>query len=74
MRLHALVVLALLAAACGGPTTPTSTAPTATLQTASVAARPAFLTVRLTDVRTGEAFTLGGFPGKVVLGIAMAVW
>lgn len=33
-----------------------------------------FLTTTLTDVRTGAPFTIGGFPGKVVLVIAMAVW
>lgn len=48
--------------------------PTATTAPATQAARPAFLGIRLTDVRSGEQFTLGGFQGKVVLGIAMAVW
>lgn len=33
-----------------------------------------FLAITLTDVRTGEGFTLGGFPGKVTFFIAMAVW
>jgi hypothetical protein len=41
---------------------------------ATAAARPAFLTAPLTDVRTGERFALGGYPGKVTLVIAMAVW
>ena len=45
-----------------------STAPTTT------AKRAAFVTTQLTDIRTGEQFTLADFPGKVVLGIAMAVW
>lgn len=47
---------------------------TATGAARTGAPRPAFLTIPLTDVRTGERFTLGGFEGKVVIGIAMAVW
>jgi pyruvate/2-oxoglutarate dehydrogenase complex dihydrolipoamide acyltransferase (E2) component len=68
------------AAPAATATARSSPAPTAGAAAASAtaaapqAARPAFLSVRLTDVRTGEQFTLGGFPGKVVLGIAMAVW
>ncbi|OGT93029.1 MAG: hypothetical protein A2083_00890 [Gemmatimonadetes bacterium GWC2_71_9] len=38
------------------------------------ASDPGFLSIPLTDVRTGERFTLGGFPGKVTFFIAMAVW
>lgn len=70
------------------PTAPATSAPTvaatgpagtpspgaASAPATAQAARPAFLTTQLTDVRTGERFTLGGFQGKVVLGIAMAVW
>ncbi|MGH2377056.1 MAG: hypothetical protein ACRDGT_01115 [Candidatus Limnocylindria bacterium] len=37
-------------------------------------ADPSFLAIPLTDVRTGEQFTLGGFPGKVTFFLAMAVW
>ena len=55
-----------LAATPGGALA--STAPTTT------AKRAAFVTTQLTDARTGERFTLADFPGKVVLGIAMAVW
>jgi len=87
MRAVALVVVGAIGASCGGAATqapsppPASAAaqvapsPAATSAKATAAAaRPAFLSVRLTDVRAGEQFTLGGFPGKVVLGIAMAVW
>lgn len=49
-----------------------TTAPAATAAPAT--ARPAFLTTTLTDVRSGERFTLGGFGGKVTLVLAMAVW
>lgn len=41
---------------------------------ASAAAGPVFLTTTLTDVRAGAPFTIAGFPGRVVLVIAMAVW
>ena len=89
MRPLALVVLlSFVVSACGGTGTPRSTlrpataapaaatapgAPT-TAPGAPAAARPVFLTTSLTDVRTGAPFTIGGFPGKVVLVIAMAVW
>jgi hypothetical protein len=77
-----LVLVALIATACGRAGTPRPTArstarpPAAVATTASppTAARPLFLTASLTDVRTGAPFTIGGFPGKVVLVIAMAVW
>lgn len=87
--LIALVVLALVASSCGGsaapapaatapPTAAPSLAPTADPTTAAATAPapggPAFLTAPLTDVRSGETFSIGGFPGKVVLVIAMAVW
>lgn len=88
MRAVALVVVGVLIASCGGATQAPSPPPASAPAKASLApvagaiatpaatqaARPAFLSIRLTDVRTGEQFTLGGFPGKVVLGIAMAVW
>lgn len=71
MRALAVMVVGAIVASCGGAATP---APTATGRAAAPTSQPSFLSVRLTDVRTGEQFTLGGFPGKVVLGIAMAVW
>lgn len=60
-----------------GPS-PTGTTPAAS-STARVATSPSVslakhLTFELTDVRSGEKFTLGGFSGKVVLVQAMAVW
>ena len=79
------VLIALVAAACGGRGAPPSairsaprpsvaaSAPLAPVVTPD-ASRPVFLTTSLTDVRTGAPFTIGGFPGKVVIVIAMAVW
>jgi hypothetical protein len=60
-----------------GPS-PSGTPPAAS-STAPVGASPGaplakHLTFELTDVRSGEKFTLGGFSGKVVLVQAMAVW
>lgn len=46
----------------------------ATTATPAGTPRPLYLTASLTDVRTGERFTLGGFSGKVTLVLAMAVW
>jgi hypothetical protein len=90
MRPLALVVLlSFVVSACGGTATPSSTLTPATAPPtgaatapsaptgapgAPAAARPVFLTTTLTDVRSGAPFTIGGFPGKVVLVIAMAVW
>lgn len=53
---------------------PTSAAPASSPSPTGSAERPAFLSMELRDVRTGETFTLGGFPGQVVLVQAMAVW
>jgi thiol-disulfide isomerase/thioredoxin len=36
--------------------------------------RPEWQTIALTDVRSGETFSLGGFEDKVVIVEAMAVW
>lgn len=83
------VLLSFVVSACGGTATPGSTLRPATAPPAGAATapgapttspgapsadRPVFLTTTLTDVRTGAPFTIGGFPGKVVLVIAMAVW
>jgi hypothetical protein len=71
---------------CGGPSTlspasgPTSSSatPTAavtpTAAAAATAAGAPVLRIALTDVRTGERFTLGGFAGKTVIVEGMAVW
>jgi len=85
--LASLAVLVVLVAACAAPrppagapgdTSPPATTPGVTSAPTSTpgatAGAAAFLGTPLTDVRTGEAFTLGGFAGKVVIVQAMAVW
>jgi hypothetical protein len=51
--------------------TPTSSAATAPTAAASPSG---LLAVALTDVLSGEAFTLGQFQGKVTIAQHMAVW
>ncbi|HET8568933.1 MAG TPA: hypothetical protein VFM93_08110 [Candidatus Limnocylindria bacterium] len=58
----------------GRPAASPADSPPAASGTARVASRPAYLSVPLTDVRTGETFTLGQFTGKVAIVQAMAVW
>lgn len=68
MRFLALVVtLSLIVASCGKAQLPPD-GPVAS------PADSAFLSIPLTDVRTGERFMLGGFDGKVTFFLAMAVW
>lgn len=56
-------------------TTPTPAAKEKPLTpSAAPTPRVAYLAIPLADVRTGERFTLGGFPGKVTIVQAMAVW
>jgi hypothetical protein len=78
----------MLVVACGGPaTSPTGSAPVSRSDASSGApsARPTgavptppstgpVLAIQVIDVRTGERFTLGGFPGKTVIVEGMAVW
>lgn len=82
--------VALIIGACGAATpvaaTPQAPATSAVAASApaaspgSVAASPlapqlaAFLTMTLTDARTGEKFTLGDYKGKVTIVEGMAVW
>jgi hypothetical protein len=76
-------------AACGGPSTapagPTASRPvivspsaapsvTPTTDVAATQAPSPILRTMLTDVRSGERFTLGGFAGKTVIVQGMAVW
>jgi len=80
----ALLSFALVVMACGpgGPvsrTTAPTDAPSPAPETASPTAAPtpagpAFLTMTLTDVRSGETFTLGQFRGSVTIVQGMAVW
>ena len=52
---------------------PTAAPPTS-VATATTAVTSPVLRIELTDVRTGERFTLGGFTGKTVIVQGMAVW
>lgn len=60
MRSALVLALGLVVACSGAAPSQPSTAPV--------------LAIQLTDVRTGERFTLGGFPGKTVIVEGMAVW
>ena len=89
-HLWLLAVAALLVGACGtaapataapqavtsGVAAPPASAPAAPGTPAAPAAAPlaAFLAMPLTDVRSGERFTLGDFKGKVTIVEGMAVW
>ncbi|MGE5376775.1 MAG: peroxiredoxin family protein [Bacteroidota bacterium] len=61
-----LLVIALLLAACNATAAP-GPAPTAT-------AIPEWFGMEMTDVRTGETFTINDFSGKVVLIETIAQW
>lgn len=84
-----LASAALLTAACSAatpvvsaPGTGTSATPGSTpaVSPGSVTASPStgqlapFLTMTLTDARSGEKFTLGDYKGKVTIVEGMAVW
>ena len=84
-----LSAAAVAGIACAAPATPaaTSAAPSPTaaaVVSATAASTPAptsaasatspILRAELTDVRSGSRFTLGGFAGKTVLVLGMAVW
>lgn len=67
----------VLVAACGSsaPSVPASAAaPAAPGPSASLVTTPDWYDIELTDVRTGQAFTINDFAGKVVLVEAMAEW
>ena len=57
------------------PTGASATPPSATTSTATATTASApVLRIALTDVRSGERFTLGGLTGKTVIVEGMAVW
>lgn len=84
----ALSAALALTLACGAPAGPSTASPSAvvsptpsdtaspdrTTTTAPKTATSPILHTTLTDVRTGERFTLGGFGGKTVIVQGMAVW
>jgi hypothetical protein len=86
--LGSVFAIALVLAACGpasapaspsrsSPEPPPATAasrPTAVATSAAPSALSPILTAQLTDVRTGDGFTLGSFATQVVIVEGMAVW
>jgi hypothetical protein len=66
-----LLVTVSLVTACGSPAPPT---PPANIPTATVTAVPDWYNIEMTDVRTGETFSINDFSGKVVLIETMAQW
>lgn len=76
-----VITIALLLAACSSPArtaAPSSASPTPSQATESASALPTptpeWFDTRLTDVRTGETFTINDLKGKVVLIETMAEW
>ena len=73
----ALAAIAVLAG-CASTTSVATSSPLASVATtvtpSSVIERPAWFDLEMTDVRTGETFTINDFAGKVVLLETMAVW
>jgi thiol-disulfide isomerase/thioredoxin len=63
-----------LLVACGTPVAPSqAAAPPATLAVPTPG-RPEWFSVQMTDVTTGESFSINDFAGKVVLLETMAMW
>ncbi|HEV8671806.1 MAG TPA: hypothetical protein VGS01_13850 [Candidatus Limnocylindria bacterium] len=62
------------APASGGVAAPTPASVTPTSRATAAATTSPVLRIALTDVRSAERFTLGGFAGKTVIVEGMAVW
>jgi thiol-disulfide isomerase/thioredoxin len=72
-----IAIVAVILAACGSPAPRTAQTPGAVTPPApstSLAATPDWFHIEMTDVRTGQAFRINDFAGKVVLVEAMAEW
>jgi cytochrome oxidase Cu insertion factor (SCO1/SenC/PrrC family) len=79
-----LILTSLLLTACGSSASTLPPEPVSSLQTASprqapdpngeAIATPEWFDIELTDVQTGESFTMNDFSGKVVLVETMAMW
>lgn len=65
-----LLVSVLLLSACTSMQSATSTTPSVDLRTAT----PEWFDIKLTDVQTGDSFTINDYAGKVVLVETMAIW
>lgn len=74
--IHALVLTLILAnfllTACGTPASPPTPEPVSSPQAASDT--PEWFGIELTDVQTGETFTMNDYAGKVILVETMAIW
>lgn len=68
------VAVVIAAGACGGATSSGSTEPEATIAASAAPSIPDWYGFAMTDVRTGQTFTIGDFAGKVVLIEGMAQW
>ena len=68
-----LVAAALLVSACTA-STPATTTPGQPGDGATIARTSSLMAMALTDVRSGERFTLSDFKGKVTIVEGMAVW
>ena len=66
-------LLFLAACSTSAPPTPLEPATIATV-TAATTSTPDWFNVKMTDVRTGQTFTINDFAGKVVLVETMAQW
>jgi len=68
----------LMLAGCASTTPVATSSPVAAVATtmtpSGLVARPAWFDLPMTDVRTGQPFTINDFAGKVVLLETMAVW
>ena len=69
---YILALMSLLLAACSSLAVPATPILTATATPA--AAKPDWFNIPLTDVRTGQTFTINDFAGKVVLIQTMVQW
>jgi cytochrome oxidase Cu insertion factor (SCO1/SenC/PrrC family) len=61
-----LILVGLLLTACGAPASPPPLEPASNT--------PEWFDIELTDVQTGETFTMNDYAGKVVLVETMAMW
>jgi len=70
--LAVMLLASLLLLACGSTLSPTS--PLTSAGATASATPPDWFTIPMTDVRTGQSFTINDFAGKVVLIESIAQW
>ena len=68
ISMAAIILAGLILTACG------VSAPAATGSTTAMTAKPDWFNIQMTDVRTGQTFTVNDYAGKVVLVETMATW